>query len=86
MRRTAGLIATVALLIAGPVAAASADTRVTNDTNGTYTRYNGTPDATMLACSTGQRTQNEPTVAVDPSNTAIMTAGSNDYCAEIVNG
>jgi hypothetical protein len=87
MRRTAGLIATVAVVVAaGPVAAATADTRVTNDTDGSYTRYNGTTDATMLSCSTGKRTQNEPSVAVDPSNTSIMVAGSNDYCAEIENG
>jgi len=86
MRRTAGLIATVALLAVGPVSAAGADTRVTNDTDGTYTRYNGTPDATMMSCSTGRRTQNEPSVAVDPRNPSIMVAGSNDYCAEIQNG
>src|SRR5215218_6948183 len=87
MRRTAGLIATVAVVVAvAPVAAATADTRVTNDTDGSYTRYNGTTDATMLSCSTGKRTQNEPSVAVDPSNSSIMVAGSNDYCAEIENG
>ena len=38
------------------------------------------------ACSTGRRSQNEPTVAVDPRNTAVVVAGSNDYCAQIVNG
>jgi hypothetical protein len=40
----------------------------------------------MLSCSTGRRTQNEPSVAVDPRNAAIVVAGSNDYCAEIQNG
>jgi hypothetical protein len=86
MRRTGGFLAVVALLAAGPVSVGVADTRVTNDTNGSYTRYDGSNDATMLACSTGRRTQNEPSVAVDPRNPAIMVAGSNDYCAEIVNG
>ena len=87
MHRTAGFVATVVLLAAGPVAAAAADTRVTRDsTAGSYTRYNGTTDATMVSCSTGRRTQNEPSVAVDPRNSSIVVAGSNDYCAEIQNG
>jgi hypothetical protein len=69
------------------VAVAGADVRVTNDaTSGSYARYDGAVDATMLSCSTGRRTQNEPSVAVDPRNPSIMVAGSNDYCAEIQNG
>jgi hypothetical protein len=85
MRRTGGFIVAVVLLAVGPEVAA-ADVRVTNDTNGSYARYDGAVDATMLSCSTGRRTQNEPSVAVDPRNPSIMVAGSNDYCAEIQNG
>jgi hypothetical protein len=87
MRRTAVSITAIALLAVGPIAAARADTRVTNDsTAGSYQRYDGVIDPTMASCSTGRRTQNEPSVAVDPRNSAIMVAGSNDYCAEIENG
>jgi hypothetical protein len=86
MRKTGGIIAAVVLLAAGPVGGVAADTRVTNDTDGSYARYDGSVDSTMLSCSTGRRTQNEPSVAVDPRNPDIMVAGSNDYCAEIQNG
>jgi len=66
---------------------AQADTRVTRDSSpGSYVRYDGGTDATMLSCSTGRRTQNEPSVAVDPRNASVVVVGSNDYCAEIRNG
>jgi hypothetical protein len=84
--RSCGLVLVVVLLALEPVGVAAADTRVTNDMDGSYHRYDGSVDATMLACSTGRRTQNEPAVAVDPRNSAVRVAGSNDYCAEIENG
>jgi hypothetical protein len=63
-------------------AALSGNVRVTNDaTASSYLRYDGTSDATTSACSTGRRSQNDPTVAVDPHNTSIVVAGSNDDCA-----
>jgi hypothetical protein len=40
----------------------------------------------MTACSTGKRAQNEPSVAVNPHSTNVVVAGSNDYCAALVNG
>jgi hypothetical protein len=65
----------------------SANVLVTSDgTASSYLRYDGSADATTTACSTGRRSQNEPTVAVDPHNTQVVVAGANDYCAQIVNG
>jgi hypothetical protein len=86
MRTSARFIAMAVCLAVLPVGVAAADTRVTNDTAGNYQRSDGSVDATMASCSTGRRTQNEPTVAVDPLNPLVMVAGSNDYCAEIENG
>jgi hypothetical protein len=77
----------VAVAYAGPALGVSANARVTrDDTASSYLRYDGSSDATMAACSTGRRSQNEPTVAVDPHDTSVIVAGSNDYCAAIVNG
>src|SRR5881396_3102577 len=69
------------------VSSSGSDTQVTQDnTAGSYLRYDGQTDATVTACSTGRRSQNEPTVAINPRHPNIVVAGSNDYCAQIVNG
>jgi hypothetical protein len=87
LRRTRriGLLA-IGLSLAG-VPGAAADTLVDNDrTAGSYTRYDGGTDATLQGCSTGRRSQNEPSAAVDPRASDVVVAGSNDYCAEIGSG
>jgi hypothetical protein len=77
----------LALASATTTQASPGEARVTrDDTAGSYTLAGGGTDATMTACSTGRRSQNEPTIAVDPHNTQVVVAGSNDYCAQIVNG
>ena len=67
MRMARLVVALATLLVATPTGVASADIRVTNDTSGAYARYDGVVDDTMPMCSTGRRTQNEPSVAVDPA-------------------
>ena len=90
MRSRLALLALTAAVVAtlsGTALGVSGDVRVTRDaTASSYLRYDGTSDATTAACSTGRRSQNEPTIAVDPHNTQVVTSGSNDYCAAIVNG
>ncbi|HEX9122223.1 MAG TPA: sialidase family protein [Actinomycetota bacterium] len=86
-RRVLPVGATLVLLLglALPSRAAT-NVRVTVDNSAdTYARYDGGTDATLDACSTGRRQQNEPTVAVDPSDPDVVVAGANDYCASIVN-
>jgi hypothetical protein len=86
-RRALFSLVTLGLVVGLAVPAqAATESKVTDDdTAGSYQRATGGTDATMTACSVGRRQQNEPTVAVDPTNTQIVVAGSNDYCASIVN-
>jgi hypothetical protein len=68
-------------------AGVSANVRVTHDNGGGYVSADvlgGTgayTDGVIQRCGTDRRQQNEPTLAIDPRNTAIRTSGSNDYCA-----
>jgi hypothetical protein len=88
-----GLVGVLVSLVAGSAgvgtssAQGGANSRVTGDNvAASYLRYDGQSDATTAACSTGRRSQNEPSIAVDPADPQIVVAGSNDYCAQIVNG
>jgi hypothetical protein len=91
LRSGVAVVAMAVALIPAGVTANGFNSRVTRDDPAnlpqpSYTRYDGTTDATMLNCSGNKRSQNEPAVAVDPRDTNIVTAGSNDYCAAVVNG
>jgi hypothetical protein len=84
------LLVALSLVLAGTLGGAAfgaTNALVTRDgTASSYLRYDGSADATTMACSTGRRSQNEPTVAVDPHNAQVVVAGANDYCAQMVNG
>jgi hypothetical protein len=78
---------TLALAAAVPAASANGDIRVTGDDSpGSYTRYDGGTDPSIAGCSTGRRPQNEPSIAIDPSDTDVVVAGANDYCRQTVGG
>jgi hypothetical protein len=83
------IAAVAAALPLGAVAtgpSAGANNRVTRDQAGSYVSADvmgGTgsyTDTTLRTCGTDRRMQNEPTIAIDPRNKLVETAGSNDYC------
>jgi hypothetical protein len=77
-----------ALIASGLTIAALSPSSDVAVTDRAYVRHDGGTDPTILGCSDnapgvtagGNRQQNEPTVAINPSNPSIMVAGSNDYC------
>lgn len=81
------LLAIGSLTVASALMPASASVPAGSEgavsTDAPYVKANGrAPSAgdAITACGTNRRQQNEPSVAVDPRNTAIVVAGSNDYC------
>ncbi|MDH2413441.1 hypothetical protein [Nocardioides sp. CER19] len=85
--RSAVLLAAGTLAAATVSLGASADAAVAPDrpvsVDSPYVKANGrtpTPGDAITACGTNRRQQNEPTVAINPANTAVVTSGSNDYC------
>jgi hypothetical protein len=86
-RRALFSLVTLGLVVGLAVPAqAATESKVTgDDTPGSYQLADGGTDDTMTRCSEGRRQQNEPTVAVDPTDPSVVVAGSNDYCAAIVN-
>jgi len=70
----------LAMFVLGP-ATFAADTRVTPDNQaGSYLRYDGTRDPLTTACSTGRRSQWEPSVAIDPTAPTTISIAANDSC------
>lgn len=87
LHRGAALLAATSLAAAIVSLGSSADATVSTDrpisTDTPYVKANGAtpmPGDAITTCGTNRRQQNEPTVAIDPVNTAIVTSGSNDYC------
>ena len=74
------------------LAGGGGNVRVTNDQGSSYVSADvlggtGTyTDATLTRCGIDRRMQNEPTIAIDPRDTRVRTAGSNDYCTIPTNG
>lgn len=91
MRKTRFLILAGSVLLAlaqsSPgIAGGGGNVRVTVDQGSSYVSADvlgGTgaySDATLTRCGVDRRMQNEPTIAIDPRNAMVRTAGSNDYC------
>src|SRR4051794_7071186 len=87
LRRGTALLAAAAAALAIPLAIAPAraasgpDGPISVDTP--YQKANHatpSPGDAILDCGQNRRQQNEPTAAIDPGDTSVITSGSNDYC------
>jgi hypothetical protein len=70
---------------AGASPSAGTNVRVTVDQGGSYVSADqlaggGYSDAVVSRCGVDRRMQNEPTLAIDPRDSGVWAAGSNDYC------
>src|SRR5689334_6407498 len=82
-----GLLALAPLAALPAYAASGGDRAVTTEAQ--YVKANGspiTPGDAIQYCGANKRQQNEPTAAIDPTMTNVITSGSNDYCTVEGNG
>ncbi|PYI84624.1 MAG: hypothetical protein DMF09_07380, partial [Verrucomicrobia bacterium] len=77
----AAAVSAIASFTADPEARLTNDDPALSGYTSDYTLVTGIPytDAVLMACSQSRGRQNEPAVAVDPRNTAVIVGSSNDY-------
>ncbi len=76
------------LLLAAATAGFASEVRITTDSTAAggyvsaYTQATGIPytDPVLTECSQARGRQNEPSVAINPRDTRVIVASSNDYC------
>jgi len=78
----AAAVSAIASFTADPEARLTNDDPALSGYTSDYTLVTGIPytDAVLMACSQSRGRQNEPAVAVDPRDTAVIVGSSNDYC------